>query len=84
MKNIRNSWLITGVVLMCLAPSALALQNIHEANNKKKNTCRFDKHCQVAAAEGGSTALYLVMAGLSCAGAMFVGFRRRNGADQAV
>ena len=83
MKKIRSSWLITGAALLFLAPSALALQNVHEAN-KNKDTCRFDKRCKVAADEGGSAAMYLVLAGLSCAGAVFIGSRRRNSADKAV
>lgn len=85
MKKIRNSWLMTGAALLFLAPSALALQNVHQANkNKNNDTCRFDKRCKVAADEGGSAAMYLVLAGLTCAGAVFVSSRRRNPADKAV
>ncbi len=83
MRKICNSWLITGAALLFLAPSALALQGVHPAN-KNNDTCRFDKRCKVAADEGGSTAMYLVLAGLSCAGAVFVSSRRRNPADKAV
>lgn len=83
MRKICNSWLITGAALLCFAPSVLALPNVHEAN-KNKDTCRFDRRCKVAADEGGSAAMYLVLAGLSCAGAVFVSSRRRNTADKAI
>jgi hypothetical protein len=83
MKRIRNSWLITGAALLFLAPSALALQNAHPAN-KNNDVCRFDRRCKVAADEGGSAAMYLVLAGLTCTGAVFVSSRRRNPADKAV
>ena len=73
---IRNSSFVAIVALLCLAPSALALQNVHEAAEKKG--CRYDRHCKVAAAEGGSSGLYLLLAGASCFGTMFVKSRRQR------
>jgi hypothetical protein len=83
MKMIRNSWLVTALALLCFAPSAFALSNIHEAG-KKKETCKYDRRCKVAAAEGGSAGLYLLMAGVTCFGAMFVSSRRQERNAKAV
>jgi hypothetical protein len=83
--TIRNSSYVAIVALLCLAPSALALQNIHEAEaDKHKKPCRNDRPCSVAAAEGGSTGLYLLLAGASCLGAMFVNSRREDRQQKAV
>ena len=62
MNNHRNGrWWLPTVALCCLAPMAFAgLGHDHGCDN-----CR-----QVP--EGGSTAIYLLGAGLTCVGAMFL------------
>lgn len=43
--------------------------------------CRHDdRHCRVAAAEGGSPVLYVLLAGATCVGAMLLGFLRKENA----
>ena len=61
MKN-KGKWLLTAVVLCCLAPGAFA---------HKKEPCH-GRNCGIQVPEGGSTAIYLLGAGLTCFGAMFL------------
>jgi len=56
MNNRNGKWWLAVVAICCLAPSAFA----HTANPP------------VAVPEGGSTAVYLLGAGLTCVGAMFL------------
>lgn len=60
MSNTQGKWLLGVVALCCLAPAAFATgcPTIHPS-------------CQ-AVPEGGSTTIYLLGAGLTCLGAMFL------------
>ena len=60
MNNKNGKWLLTVVALCCLAPAAFAAPTPAPCAN-----C-----AQVP--EGGSTAIYLLGAGLTCFGAMFL------------
>jgi hypothetical protein len=59
MKLLNRKWLPVALLLLCFAPASFA------DNHRRKNSVP----------EGGSSATYLVGAGLICAGAMFVRFR---------
>ena len=68
MKNGKSKWWLAAVAMCCLAPAALA-----------QTRCYFGEICvdppkpsTVAVPEGGSTAIYLLGAGLTCFGAMFL------------
>jgi hypothetical protein len=66
MNNKNWKWLL-GVVALCwLAPAALA--------QSSTGPCPVGSTCStpVAVPEGGSTAIYLLGAGLTCFGAMFL------------
>jgi hypothetical protein len=56
MKNVRRKWLLAVVAVLCLAPAA-------SAKHKPRKT---------AVPEGGSAAVYLLGAGITCLGAMVV------------
>jgi len=66
MRNSRGKWWLAAVVICCLAPAAFA-------NRVPERRC--DPHsrrdCRQVP-EGGSTAIYLLGAGLTCFGAMFL------------
>ncbi|MGD0414450.1 MAG: hypothetical protein ABSA80_03755 [Terriglobales bacterium] len=59
MNNRNGKWWLAVVAICCLAPAAFA-------DPAKK---------PVAVPEGGSTAVYLLGAGLTCFGAMFLRFK---------
>jgi hypothetical protein len=69
MKNGKGKWWLTAIVICCLAPGAFA-DHGHRGgcDDKRSRDCR-----QVP--EGGSAAIYVLGAGLTCFGAMF--FRSR-------
>src|SRR5208337_2383952 len=58
MRNSKGKWLLAVVALRCLAPAAFA-------------QCPASARC-VSAPEGGSAAIYLLGAGLTCFGAMLL------------
>jgi hypothetical protein len=58
MSNSRGKWLLAVVVLRCLAPVAFA-------------QCTTSARC-VSVPEGGSKTIYLLVAGLTCFGAMLL------------
>jgi hypothetical protein len=62
MNNKNGKWWLAAVVICCLAPAAFADRGFNPQLNKPKQ--------QVP--EGGSTAIYLLEAGLTCFGAMFL------------
>jgi len=62
MNNKSGKWWLAAVVICCLAPAAFADQGFNPQSKKPKR--------QVP--EGGSTAIYLLEAGLTCFGAMFL------------
>jgi hypothetical protein len=63
MNNKNGKWLLAVVALCCLAPAAFAGTN--------PGPCAVGPKC-TAMPEGGSTAIYLLGAGLTCFGAMFL------------
>ena len=63
MSNKNRKWWLAVVALCCLAPAAFA--HDRGCNSYSRRDCR-----QVP--EGGSTAIYLLGAGLTCIGAMFL------------
>jgi hypothetical protein len=66
MKRLRGKWGLTLVILLCLAPAALAAK---PKNDKKCDDRRERCH---QAPEGGSAVVYLLAAGVTCAGAMVI------------
>jgi len=62
MNNKNWKWLLGVVALGCLAPAAFA--------QSSTGPCAVGSTCAVP--EGGSTAIYLLGAGLTCFGAMFL------------
>ena len=74
LAKVRNSWFAVVVTILCFAPGALALSTGHHPDKDKK--CGYNSDCKVAAAEGGSAELYLLLAGASCLGAIC--FRSRQ------
>jgi len=64
MSNKSGKWLLAVVAVCCLAPAALA----HHDRGCEPHS---SKNCQQVP-EGGSTAIYLLGAGLTCIGAMFL------------
>ena len=67
MNNKNRKWLLAVVALCCLVPAALADRD-HDHGCDDRHSRR---DCQKAP-EGGSTAIYLLGAGLTCVGAMFL------------
>ena len=66
MSNSKGKWLLAGVALCCLAPAAFA-----KPAANPDTTCPTTVSC-LKTPEGGSTAIYLLGAGLTCLGAMFL------------
>ena len=66
MSNRKAKWWLAAVVICCLAPAAFAGRDRAQGCDPKH-----DKHCQQVP-EGGSAAIYLFGAGLTCFGAMFL------------
>lgn len=62
MKNSKAKWMLATILVCCLAPAALA---------DRGRGCEPRSRCQQVP-EGGSTAVYLLGAGLTCFGAMFL------------
>jgi hypothetical protein len=63
--------LLAVVMFSCMAPAAFAGARNQEARNQEG--CNPRKRCQpVQVPEGGSAAIYLLGAGLTCFGAMFL------------
>jgi hypothetical protein len=68
MKNSKAKWWLAAIVICCLAPGAFA-----DHGRGRDHGCdpRSRSRCQQVP-EGGSTAIYLLGAGLTCFGAMFL------------
>jgi hypothetical protein len=67
MKSVyRQGWLAL-VVFLCLIPSAFAAKPYHDrgCDDKHRRDCR-------KVPEGGSAIIYLLGAGITCAGAMLI------------
>jgi hypothetical protein len=67
MSKSKGKWWLAIVVVCCLAPGALA---------RREPPCDHDRDdprsCRQSVPEGGSAAGYLLGAGLTCFGAMFL------------
>ncbi len=68
MPNAARKWLL-GASLLCLAPSLFALDPDFDRDHRK---CNPHDNCQQQAPEGGSAAIYLLAAGLTCLGATYL------------
>jgi len=73
MINSRGKWWLAAVVLCCLAPATFAHEGRCDRHDWDWNWDK-DKHCAKTSSvpEGGPTAIYLLGAGLTCFGAMFL------------
>ena len=69
MNNRQKKWWVSAVLVCCLAPAAFAIK---ERGGDRGCDPHRDRNCQQQVPEGGSTAVYLLGAGLTCFGAMFV------------
>ena len=68
MKN--SKWWLAAILIGCLVPTAFAGQGGRD-RDRGCDTHNRNKHCQQVP-EGGSTSIYLLGAGLTCFGAMFL------------
>ena len=66
MKSLSRKCLLAVVALLCMAPASFA-----NKPNKDKDKCRPGVNCQQLP-EGGSAAIYLLGAGITCLGAMLI------------
>jgi hypothetical protein len=67
MSNSKGKWWVAALLVCCLAPAALAGQGRGGRGCDPRQ-----KDCHQQLPEGGSTAMYLLAAGVTCAGAMFL------------
>jgi len=64
MSNSKTKWWLVAVAICCLAPAAFA--------DRDRCDPKHNKPCHQQVPEGGSAAIYLFGAGLTCFGAMFL------------
>lgn len=69
MSNYKRKWWLAAVVICCLTPVAFA-STAHVVENGGCGAAS-SKNCQQVP-EGGSAAIYLLAAGLTCFGAIFL------------
>ena len=69
MKSLSRKCLLAVVALLCMAPASFANKPY-----KDKDKCRPGVNCQQLP-EGGSAAIYLLGAGITCLGAMLIRYR---------
>jgi hypothetical protein len=73
MNNKNRKWLLAVVAVCCLAPAAFAHRNPPPPPPRcEPSWAPKCQHSRQSVPEGGSTAIYLLGAGLTCAGAMFL------------
>ncbi|MGA7078643.1 MAG: hypothetical protein WBQ43_24760 [Terriglobales bacterium] len=78
MSNSKKKWWLALVVICCLAPATFADQGQYQKPDRDHYPGRHgcepqDDGCRPQPVpEGGSTAIYLLGAGLTCFGAMFL------------
>jgi hypothetical protein len=68
MNKVARKWLL-GASLLCLTPLSFALDR---DPGKDDGKCKPHDDCYQAVPEGGSAAMYLLAAGLTCLGAVFI------------
>ena len=66
MSNRKAKWWLAAVAICCLVPAAFA-----DRDHGHGCDAKHDKHCQQVP-EGGTAAIYLFGAGLTCFGAIFL------------
>ncbi len=71
MKRLPRKWLLTALLIVGCAPLSLA-QWDKSCNHYQQ------RHCRQEVPEGGSSAAYLLGAGLICGGALFIRARARR------
>ena len=72
MKSLSRKCLLAVVALLCMAPPSFA-----NKPHTDKDKCRPGVNCQQVP-EGGSAAIYLLGAGITCLGAMVIRSRSLN------
>ena len=75
MKHTGRKWWLAVVALLCLAPTTFAVQNMAKPRKTCNNPQSHDIKCRQVA-DGGSTLVYVLGAGITCLGAMFIRSRR--------
>lgn len=73
MVSLYRKWLFTGLLLLCFAPASFA-GPVRACDHYRQRNCQPTQQVP----EGGSSATYLLGAGLVCAGAMFARFRMQR------
>ena len=68
MRVMDRKWWLTAIVFLCLAPTSFALKPKDKDRGCDHNR---GKKCQQVP-EGGSAQMYLLGAGITCVGAMFI------------
>jgi len=71
MNKVARKWFLVSSLLLCLAPLSFALDHGPD-ENKDKGKCKPHDNCYQNVPEGGSPAMYLLAAGLTCLGAMSI------------
>jgi len=67
MSNRKSKWWLGIIVVCCLVPAAFADRDKCSPHDRDQN-----KHCPQQVPEGGSAVVYLLGAGLTCFGAMYL------------
>ena len=68
MIKVVQKWLLGAFLLVCLVSSSFAFGP--ESDNPNHRKCRPHDNCNQQVPEGGSAGIYLLAAGLVCAGAI--------------
>lgn len=70
MKSLKGKFVLSALLLVCLAPATLSAKP-RDRDKKCDGRGLRERNCQQVP-EGGSAAIYLLGAGLTCLGAMVV------------
>ena len=70
MTSATRKWCLWAGLLLCLVPSSFALQR--DGDHPGRDKCRPSDKCQQQVPEGGSAAIYLLGASVTCLGAMLL------------
>lgn len=69
MNHVARKWVLGASLLLCLMPMSFALDRDPDMDHRK---CKPHDDCSKQVPEGGSAAIYLLAAGLTCAGAILL------------